>query len=159
MDFKLTRGTIEQIFKTSEGAISPITGRRGHFGEKHLKMTNTQLIERTATAKNNEVALFTAFDSLKQAIDVAVLILNHSSNTKKLENLYYSVEGNHSDGQLSIKHDIGENIFVRYNNGTGRLPTSLFQMVLHKKKGFPCNFMIYTFYPTLVIPKMTKKTK
>jgi hypothetical protein len=151
MDFKLNRQIIEQIFQMSEGAISPITNRAAHSGEKHTKITNVQLGHRTV--RNNEIELFTAFDNFKQAVDVAELILNDPLITPRLERLYYSIEGQRSAGRQcgeeSITHDIGQQILVRYNGGDGRIPTSLFQMVLHKKVGFPCNFMIYTFYPTV----------
>lgn len=151
MDFKLNRQIIEKIFQMSEGAISPITNRVAHSGARHTKISNMQLGLRTA--RNNEIELFTAFNDLKQSVNTAELILNHPLVTPKLERLYYAIEGQRSQGKQCgeeiIIHDIGQQIFVRYNGGDGHLPTSLFQMVLHKKVGFPCNFMIYTFYPTL----------
>jgi hypothetical protein len=152
MDTKLNRQIIERIFRMSEGAISPITGKSAHTGERHTNITNMVLKSRTIK-ENGEIELFTAFISLTQAVDVAELIFNHPSVVPKLERLYRAVEGERSPGascgEEVITHDIGKKILVRYKGGSGMIPTSLFHMVLHKKVGFPFNLLIYTFYPTL----------
>ncbi len=159
MDFKLTQDMIRQILRMSEGAVSPIKGKvRGvvvdkiaHAGERHTGITNDNLARREAG--NNQIELFTAFLDFKQAVEVAEIILNLPDVAPELERLYYSVEGKsghaRDSGVSVITRNIHTPIRVRYKGGGGILQTSMFTMVLHKKVGFPCNFMVFTFYPTL----------
>ena len=159
MDFKMTPEIVEKIFRMSEGAVSPIKGRvRGvvvdriaHAGERHTAITNEDLWKRQG--KNNEIEIFTAFLDFAQALRVAGKILNDPSVTPRLERLYYATEGKSGNakdsGEEAITHDIGTLEKVRYKGPGGVLPTSQFTLVLHKKVGFPCNFMVYTFFPSL----------
>ncbi|WP_293866111.1 hypothetical protein [uncultured Alsobacter sp.] len=141
MDFKFDEALVRRMFEGSEGTALAI-GRRtvtGHTGERHSGITNSGLYDR-----NNDV-LATAFVSFKQAIGIAVKVLNRIP-PQQLEAVYYAQSGSNA-AKRSFTIDIGEKQEVRYGRNRGTLLCSHFTIVLAKNPTIPGGLMVITFYP------------
>lgn len=141
MDFKFDHALVRRMFEASEGTPLAL-GRRvveGHTGERHSDITNAGLQDR------NDNVLATAFVSFRQAIDIAVQVLNLIP-ARDLERIYYAPQGsNAAKGSFTI--DIGAKQDVRYGRHRGTLLCSHFTIVLAKNPSIPGGFMVITFYP------------
>lgn len=161
---QFTAAEAESILRSSEGAPTAFrgTGAPGHPGSRHLLLSNAELLERyerlsdqlvwrNGRMRHREFMLITAFCTLAEMIDAAVLVLNAAQTQAALADFFQ----NNPRGpgmRAEIAYRSARSFTMRYAQGATAVRTMPVQdllMVLDRMDDRPFGLQIQTFFGTL----------
>jgi hypothetical protein len=154
----------ESILRSSEGAPTAYrgTGAPGHPGSRHLLLSNAELLERyerlseqliwrNGRLRHREFMLVTAFCTLPEMIDAAVLVLNAAQTQAALTDFFQNTQrGPGMRAEIACRSD--RPFAMRYAQGATAvrtMPVHDLTMILDRVDERPFSLQIQTFFGTL----------
>lgn len=163
MYHQFTRSEAESILRSSEGgATSHRGGRPGHAGSRHLLLSNAELLERytnfseqliwrNGRRRRREYTLITAFCTLPEMIDAAVLVLNAAQTQRALADFFTNTPRG-PGMRAEIAFTSAASFLMRYAQGdemVRTMPVSELVMILDRVDHRPFGLHVQTFFGTL----------